>query len=196
MNRKLGFLKPTLIGGLIFLIPFVVIVAVIGKALTVMVIFAEPFAKLLPFETVAGIAIVNILELLALILICFFAGLLADSSLGRRAFTWLDVKLMAMIPGYAFVKGLAGSIEQENEKKGLLPVLVKLDDQAQVGFEIERLANGLVVVFLPSSPDVWSGAVVYIMEERIEMLDADFATVSKTLRTLGRGSNQLIRTSA
>ncbi len=68
-----------------------------------------------------------------------------------------------------------------------------MDDQAQVGFEVERLDNGLVAVYLPGSPDTWSGVVAYLTEDRVEVLNVDFATASKTLSTLGRGSHQLFK---
>jgi len=195
MKKKPSFLKTTLIGGLIFLIPFVILVAVIGKALKVMIFFAKPLAEMLPFEAVAGIAVINILALLVMILLSFIAGLLARSTPGRRSFKWLDQKLMELIPGYAFVKGFTGSMEEGDDKKVLVPVLIRLDDQAQIGFEVERLDNGLVAVYLPGSPDTWSGVVAYMTEDRVEKLDTDFATASKTLRTLGRGSNLLFKAS-
>jgi len=195
MKKKSSFLKTTLIGGLIFLIPFVILVAVIGKALKVMIFFAKPLAQMLPFEAVAGIAVINILALLVMILLSFIAGLLARSAPGRRAFKWLDQKLMAIIPGYAFIKGFTGSMEEGEDKKVLVPVLIRLDDQSMIGFEVERLDNGLVAVYLPGSPDTWSGTVAYMTEDRVEKLDTDFATASKTLRTLGRGSNLVFKAS-
>jgi uncharacterized membrane protein len=163
MEKRASFLKTTLIGGLVFLIPFVIIIAVLGKAIRIM------------------------------IFLCFFAGLVARSVPGRSAFRWLDSKLMAVIPGYAFAKSFTGSIEKGEEKKVLVPVLAKFDDQAQVGFEVERLENGLVAVFLPGSPDTWSGTVTYLTEDRVDILNIDFATVTKTLRTIGRGSQQLFK---
>ena len=193
MKEKKGFLKTTLIGGLIFLIPFVVITAVLGKAIKLMISVAGPISKILPVESVAGVAIVNIVAIIVLIFICFFAGLLARSGAGKRAFNSLDMKLMALIPGYAFVKGIAGSMDEKEEKKVLLPVVARFDDQSQVGFEVERLDNGLVAVFLPGSPDTWSGTVAYMTEDRVEKLEIDFTTATKTLRTLGRGSNELFK---
>jgi uncharacterized membrane protein len=193
MEKRVSFLKTTLIGGLVFLIPFVIIVAVLGKAIKIMMLVAQPFAKMLPFEAISGIAIINLLALLIMIFLCFFAGLAARSAPGRSAFSWLDSKLMAVIPGYAFAKSFTGSLEKGEEKKVLVPVLARLDDQAQVGFEVERLENGLVSVFLPGSSDIWSGTVAYFTEDRVEILNIDFATVTKTLRTLGRGSQQLFK---
>jgi uncharacterized membrane protein len=158
-----------------------------------MMLVAQPFAKMLPFEAVAGIAIVNLLALLIVIFLCFIAGFVARSALGRSAFSRIDSALMAIIPGYAFAKSFTGSIEKGEEKKVLVPVLAKFDDLAQLGFEVERLENGLVAVFLPGSPDTFSGTVAYLTEDRVEILNIDFATVTKTLRTLGRGSQQLFK---
>lgn len=191
MKNRTGFLKTTLIGGLIFLIPFVVIMAVLGKAVKIMMALAGPISKIIPIESVAGVAIVNIVAIVVLIFICFLAGLMARSKAGKRAFNSLDIKLMALIPGYAFVKGIAGSMDGKEDKKVLTPVLAKFDDQSQVGFEVERLDNGLVAVFLPGSPDTWSGTVAYMTEDRVEKLNIDFTAATKTLRTLGRGSNEL-----
>ena len=192
MNNKIGFLKTTLIGGLIFLIPFVVIVAILGKAINIMIVFAKPLEKLVPFETIGGIAVINILAFLVMVLLCFLAGLFSRSKPGKRAFNTIDAKLLALIPGYAFVKGFAGTIKKDDEQSVLAPVYVKLDDQTLMGLEVERMGNGLVAVFLPSSPDTWSGTVAYMEEERVERLEVDFATASKILRTLGRGSKQLV----
>ena len=117
MKKKTGFIKTTLIGGLIFLIPFVVIMAVLGKAVKLMASLAVPISKIIPIESVAGVAIVNIVAIVVLIFICFFAGLMARSQAGKRAFNSLDIKLMALLPGYAFVKGIAGSMDGKEEKK-------------------------------------------------------------------------------
>ena len=193
MKNRTGFLKTTLIGGLIFLIPFVVIMTVLGKAVKIMMALADPISKIIPIESVAGIAFVNILAIVVLVFICFFAGLMARSKAGKRAFNSLDIKLMALLPGYAFVKGIAGSMDGKEDKKVLTPVLAKFDDQSQVGFEVERLDNGLVAVFLPGSPDTWSGTVAYMTEDRVEKLNIDFTAATKTLRTLGRGSNGLFK---
>jgi uncharacterized membrane protein len=193
MDKHVGFLKTTIIGGLIFLIPFVLIVSVLGKAIKTMIVVARPLEKMIPLESIGGIAVIHILAILLLVFVCFLAGLFARSSTGKRAFDWLDSKLIMMIPGYSFIKGFAGTIEKDESKTVMIPVLAKLDDQTLLGFEIERLSDGQVVVFLPGSPDTTSGAVAYMTEDRVQRLDIDFAATYKILRTLGRGSEQFIK---
>lgn len=193
MNKHAGFIKTTLIGGLIFLIPFVVVISVLGKAVSTMIVVAKPLVKTIPLDSIGGIAVINILAVLLVVLLCFLAGLLARSSAGKRSFMWIDSKLIMMIPGYSFIKGFTGTLESDESQKIMKPVLAKLDDQTLLGFEIERLSDGQVVVFLPGSPDTTSGTVAYMTEDRIERVDIDFTATYKILRTLGRGSERFIK---
>lgn len=187
-----GFIKNTLIGGLIFLIPFVIIFVVIAKAIKIMVGLAKPISKIVPIESFAGIAIIDILAILLIVVLCFLAGLVARSSIGKNSFKALDDMLANFIPGYSILKTIANSFKTEEEaEKNLKPVLAKFDDLSQLGFEVEKIDNGLVAVFLPGSPDTWSGSVAYMTEDRVERLDIDLLAVKKTLRTLGNGSNNL-----
>ncbi len=158
-----------------------------------MIVVARPLVKMLPFDSIGGIAAINILAILLVIIVCFLAGLLARSSAGKRSFTWLDSKLIMLIPGYSFIKGFTGTLEKDESQKIMKPVLAKLDDQTLLGFEVDRLSDGQVVVFLPGSPDTTSGTVAYMTEDRIQKVDIDFAATYKILRTLGRGSEKLVK---
>jgi len=195
MNKRIGFIKTTIIGGLIFLLPFVIIISVLGKAIKTMLVVARPIEKMLPLETIAGIAVVNILAVILIVLVCFIAGLMARSSAGRRSFEWLDSKLVMLLPGYSFIKGFSTTVKEDETQRVMKPVLVRLDDQTLLGFEVERLSDGQVVVFLPGSPDTTSGSLAYMTEDRVELLDIDFASTYKILRTLGRGSEKIIKNS-
>ncbi len=192
MKKNVSFLKTTLLGGLIFLVPVVVITVVLGKAINIMLVFAKPLEKLVPFESMGGIAIIDILAFFIVILLCFLAGLSTRSSTGKRAFSWIDSKLIVLIPGYVILKGFATTIEKDGEENDKIPVLVTLDDQTMIGIEVERLENGLVAVYLPGSPDTWSGTVAYMTEDRVERLNIDYLEASKILKNLGRGSKQIV----
>ena len=79
MNSVRQFLRTTLVGGIIFLIPLVFVVAVLGKALQITKSVAVPIGNLIPIESVAGVAIVPILMTVILFLSCFLAGVAARS---------------------------------------------------------------------------------------------------------------------
>lgn len=184
----MNFIKITIIGGIVFLVPVVVILVVVGKAFHIMQQVAQPLGRLLPVESIGGIAIANLLALIAVLLICFAAGLVARSAQARRVYQSIDNGLLA-IPGYAFIKAFADNLKMdEAAAKTLQPVLVQFDDNAQMGFEVERLNDGQVVVFLPGAPDPWSGSVAYFSASRIRALDLTVPQAVSHIRRLGRGA--------
>jgi uncharacterized membrane protein len=182
------FIKTTIIGGIVFMVPVVIVVAIAGKALEIMMLVAKPLGRLIPVDSIGGVAVANVLAMLGLALFCFIAGLIARSESARKAYRALDSALFA-IPGYAFIRGLSDSMSSSEEAaKGLLPVLVRFDDNEQIGFEVERSGKGNVVVYLPGAPDPWSGSVVYFGEDRVKRLDMSVVQAINNIRHLGRGS--------
>jgi len=186
-NMRL-LIRTTLIGGVLFLIPLVFVVAIFGKAVQIMTSLAVPLGKLIPIDSVAGIAVVPILATLIMFFACLIAGLLARSPAGQKVYTKLDAVLLQMIPGYAWVKGVTGGISDEDAEEVLKPVLIRFDDQFQLGYEVERKTDGLVAVYLPSSPDPRSGTVSFVEDDRVQSIDVSFTAISKICKNLGRGS--------
>ena len=192
MKKMAEFLRLTLIGGVIFLIPLVIIVAAVGKAFQIMQVVAAPLNRLIPIESVAGFAFIDVLAVIVMVLLCLIAGLAARSPWGRKMYAKLDELLLQMIPGYAWVKGVTGEISDDEAAATMKPVLARFDDLFQVGFEVDRTDDGLVAVYLPGAPDPRSGSLSYMTADRIQRIDAGFADVSKSFKKLGRGSGAML----
>jgi len=74
----------------------------------------------------------------------------------------------------------------------MTPVIAKFIDSSQIGVEVERLENGMVVVYLPGSPNPWSGNIVYLNEDKIEKLDIEFTTLAQIMESIGIGSGEKV----
>ncbi len=184
--------RTMILGGLIFLVPFAVVLLVVGKAFTVSMHLAKPIADRIPVDAVAGIALANFVSVAIILLACFLAGIAAKSAPGRHLNRKLDGLLLDLIPRYTFIKSMTASLGGRDESV-LIPVLAQFDDQAQVAFEVERGPGDLVTVYLPGSPDPWSGSVAQVTAERISPLNKDFASVISSLRKVGRGMSALLK---
>jgi uncharacterized membrane protein len=68
------FLKATIAGGLLFLLPVVLIVIVLGHAMQLTVKGAKPISDFLPVETVVGVRGETVVAVLVLVFISFIAG--------------------------------------------------------------------------------------------------------------------------
>jgi uncharacterized membrane protein len=192
MKDLAGFLRTTVIGGIVFLVPIVIVVAILGKAFDVMRRIAEPLAEWLPISNVADVILVNLLGGLLLVLLCFLAGLLARTDRAKRIVRAIETRFLDHIPVYAFIKGMTASVAGAQKDNPLKPVFVRLDDYSQVAFEVERNDDGTVVVYLPGAPNPWSGTVCVVTPDRVTVLDTSLLAAADNVRHLGRGTNGLL----
>jgi uncharacterized membrane protein len=192
MKALLVFLRTTLTGGILFLLPLVVLVIVLGKAQEISRRVVAPLASRIATRSMAGIPMATILAIAVIVLFCFLAGLLARTRLARRAESWLETALLSHVPGYNFLKGISESLmgfEQEHEYP---VVLARAEDAWQIGFLMERLESGHYAVFVPGAPSVWSGSVYLMTEDRFRRLDISRAEAVKCLQQLGVGADRLM----
>lgn len=187
-----GFLKNTIIGGIFFLIPVVVATAIFGKAMKITRSISLPLSEALGADSVKDEVFIRIITILVLIFICFLAGLLSQTIFGKKVFTTLDLFLQKLIPGYTYFKNMTAEFDTHQSASGLTPVIIRLDDQSQIGFEVERTEKGQVVVFLPGSPEPKSGTVALIDQDRVTAIDATFLNVSTTLKRFGKDTKFLL----
>ncbi len=189
VRKVLGFVKTMILGGLLFLFPLVIVTAVVGKAFRLMLNVTEPLDDVIPADSVADVAVINLVAIAALLVGCFVAGLVAQSVVGRKVYQAADANLAGIIPGYAALRARLGTaVGDEERQKTLKTVFVRLDDQAQIAFEVERLADGRAVVFLPGAPDAWSGAAVVVDADRVTPLDFEMRQVVRLAKNLGKGT--------
>ena len=192
MKRILQFLRTTLVGGILFLVPIIALVVIIGKALVIADKLVAPLAALIPIESIGGIRAAKLLAIGLLVFFCFLAGVLAKTAFAKRMSNGLEAALLSHLPGYEFIKGLSGSVLGVEDEKTSRVVLARIEDAWQIAFLIERLESGRVAVFVPGAPSPQSGSVYFMTEDRIKLADIPPAAALKCLRRLGAGSNALL----
>ena len=194
MKNLLQLVKTTALGGVVFLVPLVVAGVLVAKALLGLRQLAAPFAGIVPTDTSLGVLLVDLCLFGLLLLICFLAGLAAKSSIGRGIGEWVEQNLLNAIPGYGFVKGVTESVaKSESTSSSFKPVLARFDDNAVLGFEVERGPKGGVVVYLPGAPNLWSGSIAHVDAERVQALDISMTEAVRLIQQLGRGGADLGR---
>lgn len=187
------FLISTLVGGALFLVPAVFIIIILEKAFKIMTMVAKPVQKMLPVEMIAGVGMINFVAVLLILLVFILAGLVARSRSAQTFYSKVDGVLLEIIPGYAWTKTVVGSLgNDDSASEHFKPVLVTLDDQMQIGFELERTDDDLVIVFMPGAPDVRSGSVAYVTPDRVTPIEASFLTINRCMKHMGKGATQLL----
>lgn len=192
-EKGVRFILTTLIGGVVFLVPVVILGVVIIKAAGFMMVIAEPLADWFPVDSIGGVALANIIALLAVIVVCFLAGLLARHALASNIVEQLESKVLVNVPGYMMVKNLVSGFD-ESKVAGLKPVALQLGTAERLGFEIQKLPDGRSMVFIPSSPSPFSGITQVLPPEQVTYLDVPVTKIIEVTENFGHGIDKLLPT--
>jgi uncharacterized membrane protein len=188
-----SFLKATLVGGLMFLVPVALLAVVLRHALKFAGRIAEPLAAVLPVSHVGGVAVATLIAIAILLVIAFLAGLLSRTGPGRRVTHWFEESILGGMPQYRMVKSLAEGLTQLETSTGMQPVLMRGDEGWMLGYQMEELPDGWRVVFLPASPTPMSGNVMYVEASRVQSLDLSMREAMQLVKRLGIGSAEKLQ---
>jgi len=190
-KKRVGFVMTTLIGGVIFLVPLVFLIMVARKAIDLMMLIAKPLANWLPVETVGGMALADIIAITVLLLACFAAGIVARHALAGAFTRQLETRLLEKLPGYAMVKNVLKGFDAQQEG-GVKPVILKLGSAERIGLEVQRLADGRSVVFIPGAPNAFSGITQVLPPEQVTYLEVPLNRVIECSQNYGHGLGDLV----
>ena len=187
------FLKTTLVGGVMFLVPVALVLVVMKHAMRLAAGVAKPIAANFPQAEVGGIAVVSLVSGLILLLIAFGAGLLARTPTGHRMTRWFEESILGGLPQYRMVKSMAEGLTHVETGEGMHPVLVRTDEGWQLAYQIEELPGGWVTVFVPQAPTPMSGNVLYVPLEKVHALNIGMPAAMKLVKSIGIGSAQALK---
>lgn len=191
VNRQIRFVRSTLIGGVVFLLPLMVIGFLASEAWPIFHTIVQTLASYFGDDYWAyGMVLVAVV--LVVIALCLLAGLAARMSFSRALSEKFEKQLTMLFPRYAIFKDqLAGNLGGEYAEERLKPVLVPFLTGQKIGFEIERNEQR-VTVYLPGSPDPWTGEVVLFDPAEVERFNAPTADLLSVFEKLGRDALTLL----
>ncbi|WPO80459.1 DUF502 domain-containing protein [Flavobacterium sp. KACC 22761] len=193
MKSILKIIKATFLGGLVFLVPLVVLLIVLEKGYGIIQKTTLPLVNNLPRISVLGLALQEFIGILLIILICLVAGLLAKTANAKKLVERLEDGVLSFVPGYSFMKNMNENILGLESKDDLKVILVPTDAGLQFAFLIEQISEDKFTVFIPDAPNPWSGSVVFVEKKDIQDIDITQKQALACIRKLGYGSKELLK---
>jgi uncharacterized membrane protein len=137
-----GFVKATIAGGLLFLLPSILVVLLFSHAMRFAGKVAHPISQYLTLDKVVGPAGEEFLAVLMLVFISVAAGFVARTAVGRNLMRWSENSFLGGLPQYRLVKSVAEGLAQIENAEDLKPVLVNIEDGWQIGYLPETPQKG------------------------------------------------------
>lgn len=186
------FVKVTLAGGVLFLVPVVLTVILVREALKLAGKVLAPVARLVPAETVAGIVVADLLAVAAVLALCFAAGLFIRTQTGHTFGDRLERVVLRHMPGFTIFKSLTSGMVGLGSGSNVAVALARIEDAWGLCFVLERHETGVFTVFVPSAPIPAAGSIYYPTEDRLQLLNVPVAEAVACIMRLGVGSRELL----
>jgi uncharacterized membrane protein len=191
MKALVEFLKTTLIGGLLIVVPVYLTVLLLGKALKAMIALLSPIVALFP-ESLHHFA--QIIAIGLVVVVCFILGLIARTGLGRRAIAVFERRVLEPMPGFAMVRSVVRRVSGSSEDAQFQPVLVATDEETLTpGFIVEELDDDRLVVLVPSVPTPAAGSLFILPRKRVHWVDAPVTEAIGVITRWGSGTSKLLK---
>jgi uncharacterized membrane protein len=190
MRSILKFLKTTLLGGILVLLPLAGCVYVLAVVVKAVVEAVKPVASMLPKE-LGGQAVADLLVVGILVTICFLLGLLVPTTIGKAVGKWLENTLLRLLPGYQIVRRLTQQLGGRSDDSLGAPVLVQFAGSRQFGFLVEERADE-AVVFIPMVPTPSLGTVHIVRRDAVTRLNASLTSTFNCLSQFGVGTTEIL----
>lgn len=187
MKRLIELVRTTVVGGLLVILPIAIAVIVFAKTLSFVAGALHPVAELLPGGRITS----GFLAALLIVAVCFVAGIVASTTLGRRAADLLQDRVLAKVPGYDLIRNLSRRIAGDDVGTAFAVCLAEVGEGLVPALVIEEHPDGRYTVFVPAVPTPGVGALYIMDRERVNIIDVPLSQAIEVLTRWGMGSTRL-----
>jgi uncharacterized membrane protein len=191
MKTLAKFLKTTLVGGFLVLLPLFACGLLVIRLVETLLRFIKPLLFFLPERHLGSMLLIDLAAIVVLLLLCLLTGLILKTGGGLALGRWIESRVLTHIPGYKLFRGLTEIISGKEETSGM-PVIVRRGNARQIGFLVEEHSGGESTVFFPDAPNPASGNVVIVQTKYVEKLNVSRSQIARSLAHYGLGMSALL----
>ncbi len=186
MKSFLSFVRTTLTGGILFLLPVAILFILFEKVFSILLKISTPISKILPkgdFWLDGSLTI----AILLLVILCFASGLLFRSQKVKKLVSKLENDLLIYIPGYSLIKSVTADTIGEKIEDTLSPILIKDDKSWNFAFLVEERGE-FSTIFIPDAPRYDAGEIKIVPSELVKKLNVPANIFTRSIKSYGKGA--------
>jgi len=192
MRNILHFIRTTIVGGAVFVIPLLLVYFVLHKAVEVFGPLLKPLFLRLHIETLVGAAAGTVVTLLSLTLAAFLCGLFAHTLIGQSLLKWMQAGVVSLLPRFHLMQGLAEGMDKGQGKEVPI-VLVPSDAGWTLALQLEERHGDWCTVYIPGSPQWTAGSVSFAHIDDVHPIDIPLGQSLLMVRRCGMGSTEFCK---
>jgi len=195
MNRLREFIKSTLIGGLLVLLPLAILLYILVWVFNLTHKAIAPLTKIIMEKSALQVIVADVVAIALLVGVCFLVGMVVRTRFGRWMYVLIESRLLKRAPGYSMVKETVSQFLDKSRPSPFSSValarIFESDTLVSV-FVTDRHADGSYTVFMPTGPNPTSGNIYHLKAENVFPVDVPVEDAMRSIISCGAGSSTLI----
>jgi len=194
MDKIKSFFKTTLFGGVLVVLPIVILILVfnwlyqfIADKIKPLTYFLSETAKLQEF-------LASALAIVVILLSFFLVGLIVKTRLGQYSIEQLEIRFLTKLPLYNIIKETILQLVGTEKKLFKHVALVNLwgNETRVTAFITDEHDDGSYTVFVPSGPAPTAGFIYHVTGSNVQIVDYPIDQAMRTIFSVGAGSKELL----
>lgn len=197
MHSARSFIKTTLLGGVVVVLPATIIAAVFNWLYAKVTGLIQPLTDALVARVSLPEFAADLLVIVSILLACFAVGLAVKTQAGRYIHEKLESRVLAVAPGYNMVRETVAQFLGRRKSPFSSVAVVSLfgSDTRATAFVTHEHADGSFTVFVPTGPNPTSGQIFHLKAEHVRTVDVPVDETMRSIISCGAGSERLVAAS-
>lgn len=194
MEKFKKFIKTTLLGGVIVLLPVFLTGFFLNWLFNLITGLINPLTKLVVEKAQLQKYLADILVISIIIAICFLVGLLVRTKLGSFFYRQVEKRILKVMPGYSLFKNTIKQFFGSGKKPFSRVALVQAfgNSTLMTGFVTDEHSDGRFTVFVPSALNPTTGLILHLEKRYVHLVDASVEDTMRSIISCGAGSRKLL----
>ena len=196
MIKLKNFLKTSLLGGVVVILPVAILVSVSVWIFDLITSWIQPITRLVIKDTQTNEFIAESFVIVLILAACFFVGVLVRTRLGSFFYRLLENRILRLAPGYSMIKEtvlqLFGS-HKDSPFSSVALAQIFSNTTLVTCFITDKHEDGSFTVFVPTGPNPTSGLIYHLEGKYVHSVDIPVQDAMRTIISCGAGSEKLLQ---
>ena len=192
MKRVKKFAYTTLLGGVVVIMPAVILTMVFIWLFNLILDLVQPLADLVSLGTNLTGIVASLIAIGIILMVCFLVGLFVKTRVGNFLHEFVEREVLKRIPGYRVLREIIQHFVGESDLPFSSVVLISPFGTGawMTGFVTDNSNKNFVTVFVPTGPNPTSGNIYHVKRSEVVNVEASVEDGMQTVIGCGVGSSR------
>lgn len=196
LDRLKGFLKTSLLGGVVVILPVAILVSVTLWIFRLVTGLIEPLTRLLIKDSQLNEYAADFIVIVLIVAACFFVGVLVRTRFGGFFYRLIENRILKLAPGYSMIKDTVLQIFGSRKDSPFSSVALAQifgNETLVTAFITDKHADGSYTLFVPTGPNPTSGLIYHLEGKYVHPVNIAVQDAMRSIISCGAGSAKLMQ---